>query len=415
MSRTKSNQKDDNQNCIDSSPILLDALMRPPNNNSEMNSDTQHSSDHTYASLPDPKSKLLWRFSPANKNIIDHTYAMWQWEKISMNFSGKMAQAPLEQSSFACTKCPASYSEKNLLTKHMGVMHKMVDHPKKAKAIKRLKVIAKCDKCDRQFKQQSQLNKHQCRPQKKMVSTAEFYARFRMDIDGQQVYKCDQCSYYTQFQKNGYFSFKSHYNIHLTGFDLMCDQCPKKFRTPTALKMHVDIVHKRIKKYACLQCGKKFGAHSTLKTHLLMHSGDRPYVCHECGKTFRHISKLRVHTRFVHQKEKNHRCPECDKPYCTATQVKSHILNTHTRIRDHVCQVCNKGFFTKKNLKCHEQCVHSNLKFICNLCDKVFKIKRGFILHCQKVHNLIEQQACNSQLTSPTPIINSNIAHATST
>lgn len=388
--------------------------MRPPNNSSEINSDTEHSLNHTYASLPSPKSKL--RLAPANKNTIDHTYAMWQWEKISMNLLGATSEAPLEQFSFACTKCPASYNEKNLLTKHMVIMHKVVDPPKrltKAKVIKRFKVVMKCDKCDKKFKQQNQLDKHRCRPQKEKASTAVFYARFRIDIDGQQVYKCDQCSYYTQTQKNAYISFKNHYNIHLTGFDILCDKCPKKFRTSRALKTHMDIVHKRIKKYPCLQCGKKFGANSTLKTHLLMHSGERPYVCHECGKTFRHISKLRVHTRFVHQKEKNHRCPECNKPYSTAGQVKSHIQNIHTRIREHICAMCDKGFFTKKNLKCHQQMVHSNQKFTCNLCDKAFKIKKCFILHCQKVHNEIEPQTCDLQQTSPTPIIHSNIFNVT--
>lgn len=136
-----------------------------------MNSDTQHSLDHTYALLPSdssPNSKLLWRIAPANKNFIDHTYAMWQWDKISVNLSEATSEAPLEQFSFACTKCPASYNEKNLLTKHMGVMHKVVNPPKrlmKAKVIKRFEVVVKCDKCDRKFKQQNQLDKHRCRPQ----------------------------------------------------------------------------------------------------------------------------------------------------------------------------------------------------------------------------------------------------------
>ncbi|KFM66799.1 Sal-like protein 1, partial [Stegodyphus mimosarum] len=39
-------------------------------------------------------------------------------------------------------------------------------------------------------------------------------------------------------------------------------------------------------KYYCFCCGREFVSHSSLKTHIIVHSGERPVICRICYRTF---------------------------------------------------------------------------------------------------------------------------------
>lgn len=49
--------------------------------------------------------------------------------------------------------------------------------------------------------------------------------------------------------------------------------------------------------YSCSMCGKRFMTRGHLKTHLMIHTGERPFVCDAdgCGKTFARKERLEVH------------------------------------------------------------------------------------------------------------------------
>lgn len=51
--------------------------------------------------------------------------------------------------------------------------------------------------------------------------------------------------------------------------------------------------------YVCQMCGKRFMTRGHLKTHLMIHTGERPFVCEAegCGKTFARKERLEVHRR----------------------------------------------------------------------------------------------------------------------
>lgn len=394
--RSDSNQGYNGENCIENSSILLNALNQPQiqvyhkDRNDSLKSygtiDAPCYFDHNYAAPFNSKPKWFRRPVPVTqKHTIDHTYATWQ--KNAVDLLTQPLESLPEQKSFMCETCSDSFDEKHLLTKHIKDMHCQNVTLQSPPVI--------CEKCGRKYRLKDQLNKHRCRPSPEKVAALaeakkqkrEFYNRFSVVIDGERFYKCDQCSYYTTSKDNKLSCFQNHYKIHNTGFDVQCNLCVKTFRTTTAMKNHVDIVHHRLKKYSCSECGKKFALLGTLKTHLLMHKGERPLICHQCGKSFRHISKLRVHTRFVHLKEKNHRCPVCNKLYPTASLVKMHMTR-HLGVREHECKVCHKAFFTKKYLMEHMKLVHNgNSSLLCITCGKSYKSVRTLEFHRKIGHD----------------------------
>ena len=67
---------------------------------------------------------------------------------------------------------------------------------------------------------------------------------------------------------------------------------------PKRLQIHIDSVHKGIKKLKkdlCTLCGKTFESKTGLKIHTeSVHEGLRPHMCTECGNSY--SSKGRVST-----------------------------------------------------------------------------------------------------------------------
>ncbi|XP_056150425.1 PR domain zinc finger protein 12b [Lampris incognitus] len=87
----------------------------------------------------------------------------------------------------------------------------------------------------------------------------------------------------------------------VTAGRMRCVICHRGFNSRSNLRSHMRI-HTLDKPFVCRFCSRRFSQSSTLRNHVRLHTGERPYRCHVCQSAYSQLAGLRAH-----QKSARHR------------------------------------------------------------------------------------------------------------
>eukprot|EP00057_Strongylocentrotus_purpuratus_P002134 XP_003723902.1 PREDICTED: zinc finger protein 2-like [Strongylocentrotus purpuratus] len=185
---------------------------------------------------------------------------------------------------------------------------------------------------------------------------------------------------------------KSHMKVHTSERPFKCSVCDKGFIERRHLKSHMRS-HTGEKPFACSVCQKAFSQPTHLTYHLRTHTGIKPFSCETCGRSFGRKRDLTVHMR-IHTGERPFACKLCDKTCSTQRSLTLHMRG-HTGERPYSCTVCPKTYTSKSNLIKHVRMHTGEKPYQCWVCHKEFRAGSDLTYHL-RTHTGIRPFSCET-------------------
>ena len=162
--------------------------------------------------------------------------------------------------------------------------------------------------------------------------------------------------------------------------DRTCDACGKVFKYPYDLKIHVKVVHEKIRDVQCEHCDFRGGT----KAHLWLHMKSRHMEIMDLSKA-KLFKEDEIKPKQKKEKEdtknQEHICGKCGKVFDSLRRYKIHENHSHVKKQRIPCPSCDKTFKSKAILKGHIAVIHDGQTEICHQCGGEFRGKVGLATH----------------------------------
>ncbi|EFA06142.1 zinc finger protein 595 [Tribolium castaneum] len=237
-----------------------------------------------------------------------------------------------KDSGFACLVCSEFFMSWKQLTSHLWRLHK-IDME-----------LYSCDKCSY-----------------KSVSLAKLNNIHKLIHGDVRAYVCNVCKKAFKNSKQ----LGNHKITHKKEFERLkftCEICSKSFSDKRQLKIHMNVVHEKIKPFLCNYCGYKGSSRSSLKMHIRQHTGEKPFTCDSCSYATSDHNSLRRH-KLRHTGQKPYKCSYCSYACIQSSTYKVHIKTKHPGQEKDLmftCQECqfrsvNKEMYVAHMITVHDQ------------------------------------------------------------